>query len=505
MNLSCDDVPNAIFSLLELQEDYPGGIIQGIGELPTLNSNNRLESNWLNTTLEKLFRNKVIPVLVTPNLGNLPQLPRRPVAPQPIANENDQYNSLGCWNDYGDRALKSPGYVGDLPIDKCNQKASELDKKYFAMQAGRQCFIGNERYDVYGKAPGDCPPNGAPWKSHVYSVDTEDDGSGYKDLGCWKDTWDRALKTNNGRPHTKNTCGEKAKSLNHKYFSVQDGNECYSGNDQYDKHGKADGDCPPGGGGWKAHTWTTEVIPSTPTCRRYGRPSSDNSIRLYTKDECEKKLKGVYYPDGQCNKQDGGSWSTDCRALNYSSSAEFLSEEAKKYESDMRNYTSISNIITSMKKAYNDAVNKYNQTNNKLKEDTRNEYCYYKRRLNFIKPSFLLSTSKNEIIPNNKMVDYKYDIITILELKLLILENIASRINKNNIALIEGFSSRMPASDELLRSQHDTLDSKLKQSKLTKRMIEYTTEKNKANQNLVTLFGVLNVIALGVIYNIASK
>ena len=57
MNLSCDDVPNAVFSLLELQEDYPGGIIQAIGELPTLNSNNSLDSNWLNSTLQTLFRN----------------------------------------------------------------------------------------------------------------------------------------------------------------------------------------------------------------------------------------------------------------------------------------------------------------------------------------------------------------------------------------------------------------------------------------------------------------
>ncbi len=78
----------------------------------------------------------------------------------------------------------------------------------------------------------------------------------YIDLGCWKDTWDRHLTgSNQGRPHTKETCGEKAKALGHKYFSVQDGNECYTGNDQYDRYGRAEGDCPPGGGPWKAHTW----------------------------------------------------------------------------------------------------------------------------------------------------------------------------------------------------------------------------------------------------------
>jgi len=87
----------------------------------------------------------------------------------------------------------------------------------------------------------------------------------YIDLGCWKDTWDRHLKgSNQGRPHDKQSCGAKARELGHKYFSVQDNNECYTGNDQYDRYGRAEGDCPPGGGPWKAHTW--EVPSSTQKC-----------------------------------------------------------------------------------------------------------------------------------------------------------------------------------------------------------------------------------------------
>jgi len=81
-------------------------------------------------------------------------------------------------------------------------------------------------------------------------------GGGYTDLGCWMDTGDRHLKgSNQGRPHTKDSCGAKAKALGHKYFSVQDGNECYTGNDNYSRFGKAPGDCALGGGPWIAHTW----------------------------------------------------------------------------------------------------------------------------------------------------------------------------------------------------------------------------------------------------------
>jgi hypothetical protein len=88
------------------------------------------------------------------------------------------------------------------------------------------------------------------------AVDEASASAASTDLGCWKDANDRHLKgSNQGRPHTKDSCGAKAKALGHKFFSVQDGNECYTGNEDYKRHGKAEGDCPPGGGGWKAHTW----------------------------------------------------------------------------------------------------------------------------------------------------------------------------------------------------------------------------------------------------------
>ena len=58
--------------------------------------------------------------------------------------------------------------------------------------------------------------------------------SQYISHGCWWDNADRILKgSNQGRPHTKETCGAIAESLGHRYFGVQDGNECYTGNEDY--------------------------------------------------------------------------------------------------------------------------------------------------------------------------------------------------------------------------------------------------------------------------------
>ena len=63
----------------------------------------------------------------------------------------------------------------------------------------------------------------------------------------------------------------------------------------------------------------------------------------------------------------------------------------------------------------------------------------------------------------------------------------------------------MARSDTDLKKQHNTLTDEITASKLNNRMVDYTIEKNKANQNLLTLFGVLNIVALGIIYGIASS
>lgn len=57
------------------------------------------------------------------------------------------------------------------------------------------------------------------------------------------------------------------------------------------------------------------VTPDGEDCGNYGRPSADNSIRLYTGDECSA-LGGNPAGNGECLKPQGGSYSWDCRNLN---------------------------------------------------------------------------------------------------------------------------------------------------------------------------------------------
>jgi len=53
----------------------------------------------------------------------------------------------------------------------------------------------------------------------------------------------------------------------------------------------------------------------TPGGNTYGYPSNDNTIRLYATEGC-KALNGILSPNGECMRQEGGSFSWDCRGLN---------------------------------------------------------------------------------------------------------------------------------------------------------------------------------------------
>lgn len=52
------------------------------------------------------------------------------------------------------------------------------------------------------------------------------------------------------------------------------------------------------------------------SCGQYGRPSADNSIRIYTQDECTNTFQGNWYSNGECLNQEGGSYSAECASLN---------------------------------------------------------------------------------------------------------------------------------------------------------------------------------------------
>jgi len=57
-----------------------------------------------------------------------------------------------------------------------------------------------------------------------------------------------------------------------------------------------------------------DPIPSF--CEKYGYPSADNSIRLYSENECVSSFRGTWYENGECIFNGGRSLSYECRGLN---------------------------------------------------------------------------------------------------------------------------------------------------------------------------------------------
>jgi hypothetical protein len=63
-------------------------------------------------------------------------------------------------------------------------------------------------------------------------------------------------------------------------------------------------------------TTLTSLLGGGNVCRNYGTPSADGNIRIYTQNECEGKLNGEWSQNGECAKREGGTYSWDCRHLN---------------------------------------------------------------------------------------------------------------------------------------------------------------------------------------------
>lgn len=104
------------------------------------------------------------------------------------------------------------------------------------------------------------------------------------DMGCWWDTWDRALKNEIGYGHTRKTCEAVAKQNNSEYYSLQDVQAdgkswCATSRpgDAYNRFGSAttttspqgigkQASCAPGGGPWINHVFKNGAYVVPPPC-----------------------------------------------------------------------------------------------------------------------------------------------------------------------------------------------------------------------------------------------
>jgi len=130
-----------------------------------------------------------------------------------------------------------------------------------------------------------------------------------KDMGCWMDSWSRILSGNQGRGNNKASCAAKARASGHKYYGVQDGDECYTGNNEdFRKYGPAWGNCPDTGGPWKEHVWQV----SDATLTNVILNASANAYRKYgTTLNGLLQTSSPVFSSTQTNEQYYWIWGTD--------------------------------------------------------------------------------------------------------------------------------------------------------------------------------------------------
>ena len=152
-------------------------------------------------------------------------------------------------------------------------------------------------------------------------------------------------------------------------------------------------------------------------------------------------------------------------------------------------------------------VEKENQFQQKIKE----EDCFYERRYFASLDGFLQSVANTSLGgQESSTVQNKLNKSRDLNKKLTLLTQITNAVSKYRYSASAQFqkdintvNSKLQGRQADLLEQNKILQRETAASELNQRMIQYTVEKNKANQNLLTLYGILNIVALGMVFYIS--
>ncbi len=158
----------------------------------------------------------------------------------------------------------------------------------------------------------------------------------------------------------------------------------------------------------------------------------------------------------------------------------------------------------------NTAVTNFVNKENTFRAGLLEEYCYYQKRYFFVLDLFLAELStvqgQNATAKINALRTGATNLNKRLNTLIQVSNFVASKryaeaknagitINSEN-AQLQSYRSKLQAQADILTKESNNAD-------LYKRMVEYTTEKNKANTNLLTLYAGLNIIALAIIIKLA--
>jgi hypothetical protein len=148
-----------------------------------------------------------------------------------------------------------------------------------------------------------------------------------------------------------------------------------------------------------------------------------------------------------------------------------------------------------------------------LQEQIKKEYCHYEKRYFSALDGFLTSVGDASLKDQaSSTVQTRLDITRQLNQKLTLLSQIVNGFSKYRYAEttkfqndINGLNEGLKKRQKKLLEQNRILQKETAAADLHKQMVAYTIEKNKANTNLLTLYGVLNITALAMLFYIARS
>lgn len=137
--------------------------------------------------------------------------------------------------------------------------------------------------------------------------------------------------------------------------------------------------------------------------------------------------------------------------------------------------------------------------------DVKNTYCVYQA---------LYRNALNDLFSNLSVSisdEKKVRAVTIAKKILIILAGVHRTelyLRQKSNSLVSSITSKnidIDTNTDALKNQINVLESKSADAELYKRMVEYTEEKNRAHRNLLSLYAVLNIVGLGLIFYIAKE
>jgi hypothetical protein len=159
----------------------------------------------------------------------------------------------------------------------------------------------------------------------------------------------------------------------------------------------------------------------------------------------------------------------------------------------------------------------YVQKERTMLDSIKAEYCYYEGRYRYALNRLLDAVAQSSLpATNNTSQQGSFEvylpITKSLNQKLNDLTQVSNAIAKARYSLsrtdneqIQSMNNAIAARSETLKEHATILKSDTSAADLRKRMVEYSNEKNNATNNLLTLYAVLNIVAIGVLVSLARS